>query len=401
MPVGETMADAVVVGDEGGAVGHIGFLVGGFGDVHDGTIIKVVGAQLHLFVQEVPVAVDTAHPRSGDAVGAAPAAHASAHSAATAPQGVHHGAAEVVEYPVIGVVRIGDDAQLAALGKTAGHQGALPAPVVDPGLRGRKVVAAAGHRAAEHAVHHALLDTEVDDRLFFPVIDAGEFGLLGLFLHHLHLLHQFGGDVLGGQLGVVQEEGLSVDGYLGDGLTVGSDGSVFGHLDPRKLLQKVYQHVVVGNLERGGVVLHRILLDDHGIAHIGHPGGVQHFLVQVHFQGTQVHVPGHGHGLLQRFVAHQLRLEGVIPGFHFLNHRLAFLVGQGIFDGVSAFGMEGDRGEAHRLIIRSIQKADRHGMVVLRRQGKGAEKGRKKEEEFLAHKTYGFNTLLILLSINF
>ena len=282
--VREAVAGTVRIGDEGGAVRAVGLLVGVLQDIPDGTIIEVVASQLHLVVEEVEVGVHTAHPGGVDAV-AAPAA---AHHAAAAHHSSHHIAGEVVETAVVGIVGIGDDADLALFREAAAHEGTLPAPVVQALLAGGDVVTAAAHQVAEHAVHHPLLHAQVNHRFVFSVIDAGEFGLLALLLHHLHLLDELGGNVLGGQLRVVQEEGFAVYGYLGDGFSVGGDGAVLVHLHAGKLLQEVFQHIVIGDFERRGVVLHRIFLDDDGIAHGADGSGIQHLLVQFHLHDAQV-----------------------------------------------------------------------------------------------------------------
>ena len=145
-----------------------------------------------------------------------------------------------------------------------------------------------GHYVAEDAVHHALLHAEVNHGLVFTVVDAGEGCLLTLLLHHLHLLDELGGDVLGGQLRVVQEEGFAVYGDFGDGFTVGGDGTVLIHFHAGEFLQEVFQHIVVGNLEGRGVILHRIFLDDNGITNGTDGCSIQHFQVLFHLDDAQV-----------------------------------------------------------------------------------------------------------------
>ena len=109
----------------------------------------------------------------------------------------------------------------------------------------REVVAAARHGVTKHAVHHAGPHAEVYHGFVIAVIDAGEFGLLALLFHHLHLVYKLGGDVLGRKLGVIQEEGFSADCDFGYGFSVGGDGTVFIHLNSGKLLQEVLKDVVV------------------------------------------------------------------------------------------------------------------------------------------------------------
>ena len=102
---------------------------------------------------------------------------------------------------------------------------------------------------AEQSFHHSFLDAEVDDGLLLTIVYSGEFSLLGLLLHHLDLLDDLGREVLGCQLRVIQEESLAVDGDLADGLAVVNYAAIFGDFDSWKLLEKFFQHVVVGGLE--------------------------------------------------------------------------------------------------------------------------------------------------------
>ena len=149
-------------------------------------------------------------------------------------------------------------------------------------------MAAAGGEVAKEAVHHAFLHTEVDDGLVVTVVNAGKLGLLALLLDDFHLFHQLGRNVLGGQLRVVQEESLATDCDLGDGFTVGGDGTILGHFDAGEFLQQVHQHVVIADLEGRGVIFNRIFLDDDGITHGTDGSSVQHFQVLLHLDDAQV-----------------------------------------------------------------------------------------------------------------
>ena len=188
----------------------------------------------------------------------------------------------------------------------------------------------AGGEVAEYAVHHALLHGEVNDGFVVAVVNAGKFGLFALLLDDLDLLHQLGGEVAGGQLGVVQEESLAVDGDFLDGFAVGGDAAVFAYFNARELLQEVYEHVVVRDLEGGGVVLHRILLDDDGVAHGAHGSGVQDFLVQFHLDDAQVGIGLQVHHFLVGLVAQEFGLEGVDAGAHLFQGGFAVAAGQGV-----------------------------------------------------------------------
>ena len=191
-------------------------------------------------------------------------------------------------------------------------------------------MAAAGHGVAKHAVHHAALDGKVDDGFLLTVIDAGEFGLFALFLYHLHLLHQLGRDVLGGQLGIVQEEGFAGDGDLGDGFPVGSDGAILGHFNARELLQEIHQHVVVADLERRSVILYGIFLDDDGVARCRYRGCVQDFAVQGHLDNTQIQVFLEFNCLLIGLVTHDFGLERIFAAAHFFQYGIAVTITEGV-----------------------------------------------------------------------
>ena len=347
--VGEAAAETVGIGNEGGFVVTVGFLIGILLHVHDGAVIHVVGTQLHLVVKQIPVAVHAGVPGSGETVAAAESAAAhTAHHAHAAHHAAHHIAGQVRETPVVGVVAAGDEAKLCAFRELAHHEVALIAPVVgNVGLgRGGEVVTAAGRYVAENAVHHALLDTEVDDGFLVAVVDAGEFGLLALLLHHLYLLNHLGREVLGSQLRVVQEEGFAGNGDFGDGFTVDGDGTVFAHLYAGKLLQEVFQHVVVADLERRGIIFNGVFLDDDGIAHGAYGSGVQHLLVLFHLDDAQIGIGLEVNFFLIGLVAHEFGLEGVYAGTHFLNGGLAVRSGERVL-GLSLGGGHGNGGETH------------------------------------------------------
>ena len=110
-------------------------------------------------------------------------------------------------------------------------------------------MSAACHNIAEEAVHHSLLDAEVNDCFLIAVINAGELRLLRFLLHDLHLLHNLRGDVLRREGRVIQEESFSVNGYLFYSLPVGSNASVLTDFHAREFLEKVLEHVVVSGLE--------------------------------------------------------------------------------------------------------------------------------------------------------
>ena len=310
-----------------------------------------------------------------------------AHAAAAAHHLAHHVAAHVGEAHAAGaVVAVGDDGELGAVREAADHAVAGVTPVVHVVLLGRNVVADAAGDVAEDTVHHALLHGEVDDGLVIAVVDAGELGLLGLLLHDLHLLDHLRGKVLGSELGIVQEEGLAVDGDLRDGLAVRGDGTVVIDLDARELLEEVDEHVGIRGLERGGVVLDRILLDDDRVARRGDRSGVQDFLVQVHLDHAQVQglFPDF-HGLLIGLVAHDLGLHGVLAGLDLLDDGLAVMVGQRVL-GIALFGGEGNGREADGLSARGILQFHSDVDILGHHRQRGEQADQAKQNPSCRHK---------------
>ena len=343
----------------GGSVRHVGFLIGILQGFSTGTAVHVVAGKLHFLVQQVVSAVDTAHPRGGDATAAKTAE--AAHSTTASHHLAHHVAAHVGEAHASGaVVSVSDKTQLGLVRETAHHHISVETPVVQRIIVGRDIMTGTGRHIAEQAVHHALLDGKVDDGLVVAVIDAGEFGLFGLFLDDLHLLDHLRGQVLGCELRVVQEEGLAVNGDLGDGFAVRRNVAAVVHLDARELLQQVDEHVGVGRLERRCVILHRILLDDDRVARRGNGSGIQHLPVQFQFDGSEVsgtlfdlHIGRMGP------VTHDFGLQGVFSGTHLLDGAFALMVGQGIL-GIALGGGQGYGGEAHRLAVGGILEFNGH-----------------------------------------
>ena len=166
-------------------------------------------------------------------------------------------------------------------GEPACGSSALISPVsVAVGRVLRPIVSAAGHDVTEDAVHHALLDGKVNDGLFLSVVNACELGLLGFLLDHLHLIHDFGRDILGSQLRIIQEECLSVNCYLADSLSVCCNGTIRTDLHARKLFQQIFQHVIVSRLERSCIILDRVFLDDYRISGSGNARCIQNLLVR-------------------------------------------------------------------------------------------------------------------------
>ena len=353
--------------DQAGAVVKIGsleaFLL--YGPV--AVVINIVAAELHLVVEEVPGTVEAGHPGAGDSVAAAPAALASAHTASAAAHSLHHVACKVAEAPVVGVVAIEDETDLAAFRELTDEGSALIAPVAGVVGKGRPrvledIVAASDRDIAYQAVHHALLDSEVYDRFLVAVVDSRELRLLGLLADDLHLVDHLGRDVLGGKLGIVEEEGLPVNCDFRDALTVVSDGTVLGHLDARKLLQKVSQDIVVRRLERGRIELDSVLLYYYGVAGRSHGRSIEHLLVKFHLDGAEVKVALHLYLLGEWLVTKQLGLEGVFARGHLLDGHRSFGAAQGVFVGFGVSGLGNRHGrEADGFVRRSVLQQDFEG----------------------------------------
>ena len=374
------VAQTVVVGDEGRSILEVGLLVGILLDIGFRPIIEVVAAEVHLVAEEVPVAVDAAHPAREDAVGAAPAAaHAAATAHSAAAHRTHHVAGEVVETAVVGIVAVEDDADLALVGEAAAHEGTLITPVVVAVLVLREVMAGSGHRIAEEAVHHAALDGQVDDGFLLAVVDAGEFGLFGFLLDDLDLLNQLRRNVLGSELRVVEKEGLAADGNLGHRLATGSNGSVGFDFEAGEFLQQVDEHVVVADLEGGGIVLDRVFLDDNGIARRGDRRGFEHAKVHVHLEDAEVDIlVFQSEFLSECLVSQHFSRYGITSVTHLLEDGLAVGIGQhiGRLGRGIALGGDGNRSERNGLAARGVFEGQ-GDIVSLGRGRQGESQGEK------------------------
>ena len=250
----ETMAERTGGADSVVVIEQAGIVIDGLDSgclldhVPDIAAMHVVSSKFHITVVQVEGSVETAHPRCGDAVSTAPAAHSHTHSAASA-HALHHTAGHIVESTVVGIVSVENDAYLAVIGKSADHSGTLIAEVIHIGTSSGDIMSASGHKVSEPSVHHARLHRKVYHSLFLTVINAGEQCLVGFLLHNLDLVDKLCRDVLRCELRVVKEESLAVDGDLGNRLAIGCNRSVCLNLDSWKLLEKLLEHVIVGCLE--------------------------------------------------------------------------------------------------------------------------------------------------------
>ena len=211
-------------------------------------------------------------------------------------------------------------------------------------------MAGAAHHVSEHAVHHARLHCQVQDGLLFAVVYAGEFGLVGLLLDNFEFIDHLGGKVLGGDLRVVQEEGLAVDGDLADFLSVVSDGSVFGDIHSGDLLEKVLEHVVVRGLEGAGGEGDGIAFHLDGVTAVRDFRGIQHAGVGLQLKGSKVEVGVLNlNALFELLVTEEFGLEDILSGLDSDEHGLTVFVAQFVSYSLVVCGIvERDGGEAHR-----------------------------------------------------
>ena len=339
-------------------------------------VVVVVASELRPVVEEVGRGVQAAHVVGADAAHAHHAAHhAAAHHVA------HHVAGEVGGTLDIGIVGVEDEGDLRVVGEAPEEGVAGEAPVIEVVVLGRDVVADTCGDAADDALHHALRHGEVDDRLLLSVVNAGKLGLLGLLADDLELLDQLGGDVLRGDLGIVQEERLALDRDLAHGLAIDRDRTVVGNLDARHLLEEVDQVVVVGRQEGRGVVLDGILLDDHGVADGGDFRGVEILAVQLHLDLAEIDVLGFHLDLLGvGLVAQQLGDDDIRTVTHGFERESTFVVRQHVLRGfVLAIPGQGDGGETERLAGRLV---DQHSFDGLGGQAKPQQHSRGEQEQF-------------------
>ena len=334
-------------------------------------VVEIVAVKLHLVVEKRPAAIGSRHPGCGDAVPASPAALAAAHAALPAAHIAHHAAGKVVETAVVGVVAVQDDAQLLLVGEFSHKSSPLPAPVVGGSggfLVGRRqVVSSSAHDVPESSFHHPGLDGDVYHFLFLAVVDAGEFRLFAFLVDHLELVDDLGRDILGCELGIVQEEGLSVYGYLADCLAVDADAAVFAHLDSGKLFKQVLKHVVVHCLEGGRIVFYGILLHQDRVARRGHARSIQHLRIRVHLESAQVQVRLDADVFFQILIPEQLYFEHIVPAAHILEMHGAGFAAEGVIGDFLRTGMrKGNRGEPHGFARIRICKFGTYNMLGIK-----------------------------------
>ena len=260
-----------------------------------------------------------------------------AHGAAT--HIAHHRACEVVEAAVVCVVGVEHAADLVVFVEIAYEASGLPAPVAGNVGRG-DVVAGAAEDVAEQALHHSGFDAEIEDSLLLAVVDSRKFCLVRLLLDNLELIDNLSGKVLGSDLRIVQEEGLSVDCYFADFLTVMSDCSVFGNLHPGDLLQKVLEHIIVCSLEGRGGKGNSVALHLDRISAVGDLRGFQLGSVGAHLDLPEIEIGVfYFDTLLELFVVEKLRAEDVLTVLDSAKSNLAVFFAEFVGDTFAVCGI--------------------------------------------------------------
>ena len=108
-----------------------------------------------------------------------------------------------------------------------------------------------------------LLDSEVEHSPLVPVVNTCDSSHVALAVVSLHLIHDFGRQVLEHQIPVVAEELLAVHQNLTDVLAVESVVAVLVLNNSRQLLDEVFHHRTLGQFEGIRVIGHRIVYHRH------------------------------------------------------------------------------------------------------------------------------------------
>ena len=236
---------------------------------------------------------------------------------------------------IVHVLAVGNDGHLVflAIGR---HQG-VGIPEQPPLVPERVVLvllpqcgAALEGGIAEPAFLVFLLERHVQHLFPAAVLQARIPGPFRLPVDDADLVHHGSGQVVERRALVVEEEGAAAHGELVNLLTVELHLAVFRDFHARHAQQQVLEHGIGPHPEGRGVELHRIFLDDDGIAHIGHGGGLQELLVHLEPDGAQIHflfpeIPFPG----ERLVSQHLHVEDIAAEGHFVQFGLAFGVREG------------------------------------------------------------------------
>ena len=110
------------------------------------------------------------------------------------------------------------------------------------------------------------LDSQVNNRLLVAVREARHAGGFTLPVHDLHLIYEFGRQVVKSYLGVALEETFAVYHDLRDGLAIDRDLSFLIDTCPRELLEELYDRCSLLRSVAGGIILEGVALDDHFVS---------------------------------------------------------------------------------------------------------------------------------------
>ena len=217
-----------------------------------------------------------------------------------------------------------------------------------PGTDGRSSLQA---EIAEPPFLIFLLERDVEHSLPRAVLHARGTVLLGLPVDDAYLVNDGSRKVVERRRLVVEEEGPATDGEFVDGLAIEFHLPVLGDLHSGHALDEVSEHCIRPDPERRGIELHRILLDDYGIAHVGYHRGLQETLVLLHADDTHVDLRIPEEALpSERLVSHHLHVEDITAERHFVERGLTLLVRESEIGDRGVLGRgDIDRGEWYRL----------------------------------------------------
>ena len=209
-----------------------------------------------------------------------------------------------------------------------------------------------GLQIAESAVLVLLLERHIHipgtGRGVIP--DAGNLLHIRLVVGHLDLFHRLGGKVVQRGTLVAHKESASVHRDLVHALSLHLHGTILLHFDAGHLLEKVPQHVVLGDGVCRSIIDKGIPLHLHGSDRGRNRGCLQHLLVFLQQYPAEVLAAGEIHHLPVGQIAHHLHVDAVFPAHHIAQEGLSLGIGEGEI---------GDDGILGRL---QIDRCERHGL---------------------------------------
>ena len=303
---------------------------------------------------------------------------------------------------IVDVLRVGDDGHLVLLGVARYQRVSAPeeaAVVPERVLFGLVAQGRAGldTQVAEPALLVFLLQADVQHPFLAAVLDAGVARLLAFALDDADLVHHGCRQVVQRRRLVVEEECPPAHGDLVDLLAVELDLPVFGDLHSGHPQQQVLQHGIGPDPEGGGVELHRILLDDDGIAHVRDGRRLQELLVHLQPHRAHIHLLVPEIALFDEgLVPHHLHMEDIAAEGHLVQLGLTLGVGKReIGDGRvlgrdHIDGSERDRLVRERIHDRRLDLAHpflEHIVIeyIYLRPGRQAEAQHEYADEYLLH----------------